>query len=85
MVVIPYPYKTDTYRIKLRDEFRYGVVNYAVSEYYAGTGDSKRASDHFTAYASAVNLRRLYPGANERILQSDTAKMISEANRVVTQ
>jgi hypothetical protein len=85
MVVIPAPYTNDTYRIKLRDEFRFGVVNYAVSEYYAGVGDAKRASDHFTAYADTLGLRRLYPGANERILQSDTAKMITEANRVVSQ
>ncbi len=85
MVVIPSPYTDDDYRIKLRDEFRWGVVNFAVSEYYAGVGDAKRASDHFTAYANVLGLRKIYPAANERILQSDTAKMISEQNRPVTQ
>jgi len=85
MVVIPAPYTNSNYRLKIRDEFQFAVVNYAASEYYAGVGDVKRASDHFTAYADTVGLRRLYPSANERILTSDTAKMVSEANRVVTQ
>jgi hypothetical protein len=85
MVVIPAPYTNDDYRLKLRDAFRFAVVNFAVSEYFAGVGDSKRASDNFTRYATSLNLRRRYPKANERILQSDTAKMISESNRVVTQ
>ena len=85
MVVIPVPYTNDTYRLKIRDEFRFAVVSFCVGEYFAGTGDAKRASDHYTAYAEALSLRRLYPSANERILTSDTAKMLSEANRVVTQ
>jgi len=85
MAVVPYPYTNDSYRIKLRDEFHFGVVNFAVSEYFASTGDAKRAADHYTLYANILNLRKRYPQANERILQSDTAKMLSESNRVMTQ
>jgi len=85
MVVIPFPYTNDNYRVKLRDEFHFGLVNFAVSEYFAGTGDAKRASEHYAAYARIVGLRRAYPSANERILTYDTAKMVSESNRVVTQ
>jgi len=85
MVVIPYPYTDDNYRLKLRDEYRFGVVNFAVSEYFAATGDADRAADHYANYSNAVGLRLVYPKANERILRSDTAKMASEANRVVTQ
>ena len=85
MVVVPDPYTTDTYRIKLRRVFEWGLVNLAVSEYFAGTGDAQRASDAYAVYANAVGLIQKYPRSNERILRSDTAKMQSEANRVVTQ
>ena len=85
MVVIPAPYTTDTYRVKLREEFIFGVVNYAVGEYFAGTGDAKRASDHYAIYAETVGLRKIYPAANEQILTSDTTKMIDETRRVRSQ
>ena len=85
MVVIPEPYTTDKDPIKLRKEYRWAVVSYAVSEYYAGRGDAKRATEHYREYAETLGLRTKYFGATERILQLDTVKQAPEPPQVVTQ
>ena len=64
-VVIPDRYTSDTDRIKLRDEYKWAVVHYAVSEYYAGRGDKPRAMEHFNIYLDRLGLREQNPISND--------------------
>lgn len=77
-VVIPKSYTTDTERVKLRDEFKWGVVNYAVSEYYASRGDARRATDYFNRYMRKLGLEDQYPESKERAYHLSTDKRDSE-------
>jgi hypothetical protein len=77
-VVIPKRYTSDTDRVKLREEFKWAVVNYAVSEYYASRGDAKRAVDYFSKYAKKLGLQDQYQESQEREWGFKTEKRDSE-------
>jgi hypothetical protein len=71
-VAIPEAYTLDTDRIKLRDEFEWAVVNYAVSEYWASVGDAREATDYFYRYIDKLAISGLYP--RERHYEMETVK-----------
>ncbi len=77
-VVIPERYESDTDRVKLRDEFKWATVNYAVSEYYASRGDAKRSVDYFNRYAKKLGLQDQYQESKEREWVFKTEKRDSE-------
>lgn len=66
MVLIPARYTSGTDRVKLRDDFKWAAVHYAVSEYYAGRGDAKSAIDHHKRYLDQLGLQKLYSKNAER-------------------
>lgn len=72
--VIPSPYERDDERIKVRDQFRFALVNYAVSEYFAGRGDARRATEHYLHYAATLEGKLKHPGAKEMIAQARSIK-----------
>jgi hypothetical protein len=64
-VTIPGPYETSTDRIKLRDNFHWAVVHYAVGEYYAGRGDAREAQNHHSKFLDKLGLQEMYPESSE--------------------
>ena len=58
--VIPANYTKDIDRIKVRDTFQWGIVNYAVSEYWAGRGDAQEAAKHIAMYMDNLGVTGLY-------------------------
>jgi hypothetical protein len=73
-VAIPDVYTLDTDRIKIRDEYQWAIVNYAVSEYWASVGDAISATDYFARYLRRLGMMGLYPYANERQRSFETVK-----------
>jgi hypothetical protein len=73
-VVIPDRYTEDTDRIKLRNNFQWGVVHYAVSEYYASRGDANSASGHFSKFLYYLGIQEIYPASHERQREYSTDK-----------
>ena len=73
-VIIPENYKTDTERVQLRNDFKWGAINYAVSEYYASRGDARSATKHFFRYAELLGLSDLYPAMNDRVWSFKSSK-----------
>ena len=54
--VIPARYAHGDSVQDVRDEFRWALVNYAVSEYYASRGDSQTAAEHYRLYLDTLGL-----------------------------
>lgn len=73
-VVVPSRYTTDTDRVKLRDEFQWATVHYAVSEYYASRGDARSASEHFSKFLYYLGIEEIYPDSHERQREYSTNK-----------
>ena len=57
LVEIPTDYADDQAKIRLKKDFEYGVVHYAVSEYWASRGDAREALKHFNEYLDVMGLR----------------------------
>ena len=73
-VAIPDRYTLETDRIKIRGEYQWAIVNYAVSEYWAGVGDAASATDYFMRYLDKLNMVDLYPETYDRAPQLKTVK-----------
>jgi hypothetical protein len=76
VVVSPDRYKTDDQRIKLRDEFHWAAVHYAVGEYWAGRGDAATARTHHGIYIKKLGIIELYPETAERAWRYKTEKTV---------
>lgn len=66
-VVIPDRYTEDTERIKLRENYQWAAVFFAVSEYWAGRGDAKTAMTFHQMYLEKLGLQNLYPMSAEYV------------------
>ena len=73
-VVLPKGYTTDIDRIKVRNEWKYAIVHYAVSEFYASRGSASEANMHFSRYTDSVGLLHNYFLSPERKLQLQANK-----------
>lgn len=73
-VIIPDRYSSDEDRVKLREEFKWAAVHYAVGEYYASRGDAKRATDNHKIYLSKIGMDELYQETAERVWGQSTLK-----------
>lgn len=60
IVEIPNPYETDTDRIKLKSDFHYAAVHFAVAEYWASRGEVLEASKHWGMYLDVLGIRSLF-------------------------
>ncbi len=74
-VVIPERYETSEDRIKVRTEYQWACVHYAVSEWWASRGDAKEATLHHQKYMDIMGLTDLYPYAREKTYQNSTKEM----------
>jgi len=77
-VVIPEKYLTDKDRLKVRDTFQWSVINYAVSEYWAGRGDAKEAGKHIGMYLDNMGIKSIY-SQNNKDFAMKTEKQNTEA------
>lgn len=77
--VIPAHYKTDRDRVKLRDSFKWAVVNYAVSEYWASRGDAREASKHMQVYLDNLGIQDRFSLTQDRINELNTNKLSNES------
>jgi hypothetical protein len=59
-VEVPQAYTSEFDRIKLRDQFQYAVVNYAVADFWASRGDANEAQKHLSLYLGALGLAEEY-------------------------
>lgn len=66
-VAIPDRYTEDTDRIKLRNDYQWAAVFYAVSEFWASRGDAKTATYFHTMYLDKLGLQNLYPASAEYV------------------
>jgi len=57
--IIPKRYETDTDRVRIRDQYGWACVDYAVSEYFASRGDAKTATKHFSNYLTKLGMQDL--------------------------
>jgi len=73
-VVVPFRYEEDIDRVKLRDQFKWAAVHYAVGEYYASRGDAKRALNFHKAYMKGLGLNEQYPWSAEKNYQYQSFK-----------
>ena len=68
-VVIPKAYTDENDPIKVQNEYQRATVYLAVSEYYAGRGDAKRATEWLNRYMEVGGLMVLNPDTQERRYQ----------------
>lgn len=69
-VIIPGRYQSSKDRLKLKDEYDWAAVHYAVSEFWATRGDALEATRHFTKYLEIMGLNKAYPQAQEKTYYS---------------
>jgi len=74
-VMIPDRYEDGTDRVKLREEYQWAAVHYAVGEFWAGRGDAKEALSHWMEYVAHIGIQELYPETSERRWQGKTDKV----------
>ena len=60
IVEIPNPYTSDTDRIRLKSDYHYAAVHFAVAEYWASRGDAREATLHWGMYLDAMGLREAF-------------------------
>jgi hypothetical protein len=53
-------------RIKLRTNFQWAAVHFAVSEFWATRGDARTATKHFYEYLKRLGVVDMYPESHER-------------------
>lgn len=73
-VMIPGRYAEAIDRVKVREEFKWAAVHFAVSEFWASRGDAREATQHFSEYVQHVGVQDLYPQTAERLWQYQTRK-----------
>ena len=57
VVEIPLEYADDNAKIKLKSDFHFAVIHFAVSEYWASRGDAAEAQSHYEMYLDGAGLR----------------------------
>ena len=72
LVEIPKPYAQSVDRLRLRRDFQYAAVNFAVSEYWASRGDAKSAAEFFDLYLAALGLKQAFDQSPHRQLETRT-------------
>lgn len=74
VVEIPVEYTSGNSKIKLKSDFQYAAVHYAVSEYWASRGDAKEATTHYTLYADVMKLNKDFHRSPQRSSRFETNK-----------
>lgn len=72
-VVIPSQYERSGDRIRLRSEYQWACVHYAVSEWWASRGDAREALMHHQKYLELLGLKETYPYSREKSYRAQNA------------
>lgn len=70
IVEIPIDYADEKSKLRIKEDFEYAAVEYAVADYWAGRGDAQEATKHFNLYLGALGLRddfNIWPGQNRQL------------------
>lgn len=78
-VVIPAPYTNDKQKTRIRKEFEWSVINYAVSEYWISRGEVQSARQHMQTYIDDLGIRGEYVISGERVHQLRTENTLIDA------
>ena len=81
IVEIPDPYTNDADRIKLKSDFHYAAVHFAVAEYWASRGDVREATKHWGMYLDVMGMRNEFEQSAFNPQRFQTTK---ESNPTVT-
>lgn len=73
-VVVPDRYTSDASRLKIRDQFKWAITYYVVSEYYASRGAARQARFNFDKYLDKVGVLNRYPNYGDRVHRYQTIK-----------
>jgi len=73
-VIVPDRYDSDTDRIRVRSNYRWAAVYFAVGEYYASRGDAKSALYYHGIYLDKLGVQALYPKSYEQVSRYQTNK-----------
>lgn len=73
-VVVPDRYSLGTSRLKIRDQFKWAITYYVVSEYYASRGAARQARYHFDMYLDKMGMLHKYPAYGDKVHQYQTIK-----------
>jgi len=74
VVEIPISYSDENAKIKLKSDFQYAVVHFAVSEYWASRGDAEEAEKHYQMYLDVAGLRDRFDQSPQRYSRFQTNK-----------
>jgi hypothetical protein len=74
IVEIPIEYTDDNSKIKLKSDYTYAAIEYAVSEYWASRGDAREATMHFENYLGFMNLRNDFEQSPHQFRSFQTSK-----------
>lgn len=67
IVEIPIEYTDENSKVKLKKDFSYAAIHFAVSEYWASRGDAKEALRHWALYLDIMKLRKNFdPDAQDQ-------------------
>jgi hypothetical protein len=66
MVEIPIAYSDESAKIKLKKDFQYAAVHFAVSEYWASRGDAAEAQKHYDMYLDVAGLRKRFDESSQK-------------------
>jgi hypothetical protein len=75
-VVVPARYANDTEVVRVRDSFKFAVVNYAVAEYWASRGDAETATKHMALYLNQLTGSTDHQMATDKFLGLATNKAV---------
>mgnify|MGYP003669767858 CR=1 FL=1 len=84
-VVIPARYENDTETVRVRDAFKFAVVNYAVAEYWASRGDAVAATKDFAQYMGRLEAGKTHEMSNDRFLGLSTRKSVDTDTALATE
>lgn len=66
VVEIPFAYHNQNAKVRLKDDFAYAAIHYAVSEYWASRGDANEAVAHYERYLDAMKIRHSFEQSPQR-------------------
>lgn len=68
-IAVPKPYQHGRQPIRIKDYWERAAVQRALSDFYAGRGDAKRAAEYLTQYLETAQIMTLHPERSEQQYQ----------------
>ena len=75
--IVPKKYDNSLDRVRIRDQFKWGAVYYAVGEFYASRGDLELATKWHNEYLKQVGIQSLYRSQKDRAITFKSNKRVN--------